>query len=88
MSDLLKLTEEYNAIEGDEARGAYIHSRQQKVRDIISVMHQSHHVVVMIMLICLYISSIRPHVSLGQEHRTMVGSWSCANSAKRERSRE
>lgn len=36
MADLLKLNEEYNAIEGDEAREAYIHTRKQNARDIIT----------------------------------------------------
>lgn len=86
MADLLKLNEEYNAIEGDEAREAYVHSRKQKVQDIVSVMHQLCRVGMM--LICLYISSIRFHASLGQDHRTMVESWSCDNFAKRGKPRE
>jgi hypothetical protein len=86
VADLRKLTEEYDAIDGDEAREAYIHSRKQKVRDIVSVMHQSRHVEVMLM--CLYISSIRLYARLGQDRRTMIGSWSCANFAKRGRPRE
>jgi c-di-GMP-binding flagellar brake protein YcgR len=41
IADLLKVNEEYNALEGDEAREAYILSRRQKVQDIISVIRQS-----------------------------------------------
>jgi len=40
-ADLLKVNEEINALEGDEARKAYILSRKQKVQDIVSVIHQS-----------------------------------------------
>jgi len=86
MADLLTLNEEYNALEGDEAREAYVQSRKQKVQDIVSVIHQSCRVEVM--LICLSISSIRLYASLGQDHRTMVEGWSCANFAKRGRPRE
>lgn len=72
MADLLKLTEEYNAIEGDEAREAYIHSRKQKVQDIVSVIHQSRRVEVM--LICLYIF----------QHSTLCESWARSQNHERE----